>query len=135
MVQTSGMPPIDTSQLTPEQRARIEAMMSQRQGQAKPETRRECLTQERLDKLLFQDPKDTSCKQTPVSMSATSAEVKIACTGENGMSATGTVHVDAPTPETVKGQATMTSSGGGNTMNMHSTFTARWVSADCGSVK
>jgi Spy/CpxP family protein refolding chaperone len=48
VAQTSGMPPIDTSNLTPEQRARIEAAMEMAKNRAAtPHTVRTCLTSRR----------------------------------------------------------------------------------------
>ncbi len=131
--ETSGVPPIDTSGLTPEQRARLEAAMKARAG-TQTRTRRSCLTKEKLEKELFPtDEKNASCEHTVVSSTPTVREEKMACTGEQPI--TGDIRFEALSRERVKGEARMAVGEGSRSMTVHSTMTARWLGSDCGNVK
>jgi hypothetical protein len=137
----SGMPQIpmpDLSQVPPDQRARVEAMMNGMQGRGAmpPTTTRECMTQEKLDRQMFTDKRADreNCKQTVVSKTATTREMKIECTGEDAMN--GTLKITASDPQNVKGEMAMNLTGGrGAGATVNSTFTAKWLGADCGDVK
>src|ERR1700681_2162338 len=93
--ETSGLPPIDTSKMTPEVRARIEAAMKSRGGSpSSPLVRRDCLTKEKLEKYAFQDPQanDSSCKRTTVTNTPALMEMHVECAGPRKM--TGDVRVE-----------------------------------------
>jgi len=47
----------------------------------------------------------------------------------------GVMHIDALSPESVKGSGQMTSNGGGNTMTVNTSFSAKWIGPSCGGVK
>jgi Spy/CpxP family protein refolding chaperone len=132
---TSGMPPMDLSGLPPAQRAKIEAAMKKQMAeQTKPTVTRECMTKEKIESGVFQDKDlDASCKRTTIAKTPTLQELKIECTGSQKM--TGTMRFEAPTPESVHGTVSMIAGGGAQTMNASSTFTARWIAANCGDVK
>jgi hypothetical protein len=131
--QSNGMPPVDTSKLTPEQRARLEAMMKERR---KPETtvNKNCLTKDDLEQSLFLGKKDDepSCKKDVVS-TARSLSVKEQCNGNQ--KSTTDVKLDAVSRENVKGTMHMTLGEGARAMTMDSNISAKWVSGSCGDVK
>ncbi|HTM35907.1 MAG TPA: DUF3617 domain-containing protein [Terriglobales bacterium] len=133
---TSGQMPIPAemlAKLSPEQRAKIEARMQQNSGQrSRTRTNRDCETKEKLEKQLFNDEKQ--CKQTIISSTSTAAEVKMVCEFDD-VKSNGTMHIDVLSPESVKGSGQMTSSGGGHTMTMNTSFTAKWLGPSCGDTK
>jgi|SRR5450759_3827797 hypothetical protein len=133
--QSTGALPIDTSKMTPEQRARVEAAMAAR-ANAAPTTRttRSCMTQKELEKDLFQEQEnDPACKRTVVANSPTVREVKLECTGEGKMS--GDMRFEAVTPEAMKGTIKMAGARQGHAMTVSSTLTAKWLGSACGAVK
>ncbi len=141
VVQTSGNFPFDTSQLTPEQRQRIEAAMAKSKAAgAKPHTFKTCITREKLERNPFEDKANRSCKQTVVSSSSTTYDVKFQCSSEDGVQS-GEWRFDAATPELVKGTGQMTmeragnKEGAGNKMTANTSMTAKWIGASCGDVK
>jgi hypothetical protein len=129
----SGMPPIDTSKLTPEQRARLEAAMKARQG-TQTRTSKSCLTKEKLEKELFPvDKDDGSCKRTVISSSRTLREEKFECADRNKM--TGHLRFEAASRERVNGTVQMKAGEGAQVMTGNSTLKAKWLGADCGDVR
>lgn len=131
-----AMPQIDLNNVPPDQRARIEAMMKAQEGLmgGKPVTTKQCLTQEKLDKAIFQDPHmDPSCTHSFVTSTTTVQEVKIACTGNRKM--TGTVRFEAVDNEHVKGTVHFDADAEGKPMTINSTVTGQWVTSNCGDVK
>jgi hypothetical protein len=134
--ETSGMPPIDTSKMTPEVRARIEAAMKARGGTpSSPIVRRDCLTKEKLANYAFQDPQanDSSCKRTIVTNTPTLMEMHIECASARKM--TGDFRVEVLAPDTVKMTTKMAAGEGAQVMNINGTMNGKWVSAACGDVK
>ncbi len=132
-----AMPQVDLSQVPPEQRARVEAMMKQRQGMmgGQPTVTKQCITKEKLEKPFYQDAKmDPSCKQTPITTTATVQEFKVECTGAQKMN--GTVHFEAADPEHVNGTMHFNAEGPqGKAMTIDGTVAGKWIASDCGDVK
>ncbi|MGE5243046.1 MAG: DUF3617 domain-containing protein [Betaproteobacteria bacterium] len=127
--QMSGALPFDTSKMTPEQRAKVEAAMKgMMQNAMAPHTIKSCLTQEKLDKTLFEDNKE--CTPTMVTNTATAYSFKVVCTGKHP--STGEWQFVALTPESVKGTGHMTMENG---TTVTSNMTGKWLAADCGNVK
>ena len=120
--------------LTPEQRARVEAAMKgQATGKPTTMTYKSCLTKEQLDRgTAFKNDKE--CTETPINSTSNKLTVKMVCDVE-GAKANGTVEFQALSPDHVKGQGKMTVTGAGHTMNSSSTFDSKWLGSDCGSVK
>ena len=96
-----------------------------------------CLTAEKLATGAFDSAPDEECKRTVTGSTATSMDVKEACTSKANPGATGnaTLHVQVIDPQNVKGTLATTLSMGGRSMQMNGTFTSKWVSADCGAIK
>lgn len=133
--QMAGAPPIDTSKLSPEQRAKMEAAMAASMKMAaKPHTFKHCLTKEKMGKGLFQQEKD-NCKQTVITDTSTELAFKFVCAGGDGETTTGEWHFQATSPESVKGTGHMTFGKGGQSMTSTSDITAKWMADSCGNVK
>ena len=133
---SSGVPPIDTSKMTPEQRARVEEALKARQlAPPAPTTRtsKDCITKEKLDKLLPFQRNDPNCKWTVISNSSTVQERKVECTGEH--KASGELRLEVLSPESVKTTSKMIVGDGPRTMTIESSGTAKWVGAACGDIK
>ena len=120
------------SRLTPEQRAKFEARMKSNSApKGTTTTKKDCETKEKLAQEPFNDRKE--CKQTIVTSTGTKAEIKISC-DFGDIKASGTMEVEALSPENVKGSGQMRSNGGGHSMSMNTTFSAKWLGPSCGSV-
>jgi hypothetical protein len=136
VAQTSGNLPYDMGNLSPEQRAKVEAMMTAtRKRMAQPHTFRSCLTEGKLEKDLFQDNKNDSCKQSVVSRTSSAYDVRFDCRDERGGETSGEWKFEAENPELVKGSGQMTMQGAAGKMQSASTITAKWIGASCGNVK
>jgi len=135
---TSGTMPIPAellSRLTPEQRIAMEERMKASSGEkTRTMTNQGCLTKEQLEKGVEFGQKDKECAQTVVTSTASKVDVRIACADEN-MKSSGNMHFEALNPESVKGSGQMSVTGGGNTMNVKTSFTSKWLGPACGSVK
>ena len=131
--QTSGMPPIPAdvlAKLTPEQRAKMEAMMAGRNG-AKSTVSKGCLKKEDLDKgFNMSDKTMESCARSVVTSSGSKQEIRVDC-NTNGAKTTGTVKVEAVDSENVKGSMQLAVTNGEHTMNMNYMFASRWIGPAC----
>jgi Protein of unknown function (DUF3617) len=132
------MPQVDTSKMTPEQAAMVAAAMARAGGAGGPRssTVKKCWTKEEIEKNQFTGKElEEGCTEHVVSRTATSIEVKFECTNPDHP-ATGTVKITSADPEHVSGTTAMSITGGrGAGMSMNSTFTSKWLGADCGSAK
>lgn len=135
--EVSGRPPIPADMLqnmTPEQRAKLEAAMGKMASQA-PEgrTNKSCLTKEKLEKDPFkQDNK--SCTQTVLASTGSKMQIHEVCGNEYGKMDM-IVDIEATDSEHVKGTVKSNTSGGGNSMNVNGTFNSKWLGAACGDTK
>lgn len=130
--ETTGQLPIPQEmidKMSPEQRAKMEAMMKARGMQgARTTVTKSCVKKEDLDKPFGHENK--SCKQSIVTSSATKQEIHMECEMGGGKQV-GTLTFEAVDSSTVKGSMQMTASNGGRTMNMNSTFSAKWLGPAC----
>jgi hypothetical protein len=128
----SPMPEAALKQMSPEQRARLEAMMKSREAQGpKSHTTRSCLTKEKLNRP-FEKQGETGnnkCTNTVVKATRTVQEYKIQCTGPDAHS--GVMHMEAQSPERFRSTVKMSSPR--STINVE--LNGRWVGADCGKEK
>jgi hypothetical protein len=131
-VQAGGAPPVDTSAMTPEQRAQVEAMM--KNMTAKPHTNRTCITREKLDKNPFDNGDGDACKHTVLQRTATVYAFKDECTGEDGAT-TNDARFVATTPEAVTGTVKIVRNRGGKVTTINSQITGKFVGSSCGDVK
>lgn len=130
---TSGEMPIAPElldKLTPEQRARIEAHMKANSGShTRTSTYKSCLTKEQLEKgPTFLDK--STCNWTVLNSSSNRADLKGVCT-DRSVKSNMTLHIDALTPESTRMSADVIVNGDGHTMNLHATFTGKWVGPVC----
>ena len=128
------MPAVDTSKMTPEQKAKVEAAIKGMLG-TRSDVVKTCMTKEKLDKsvLMMENQPGVTCKQTLTTNTRTSLDATITCAGERSM--TGQMHVDAPSPTSIKGNIKSSSSEQGRTMTVNVAMTGKWLGADCGDVK
>ncbi|HKW02549.1 MAG TPA: DUF3617 family protein [Vicinamibacterales bacterium] len=96
-----------------------------------------CITAAKLANGAFDEVPNQECKRTVTGSTATSMDVSEACANpkDPAMTGTGTLHIQVLTPESVKGTLATKLSMGGRAMTMNGTFTSKFVSADCGSIK
>lgn len=130
-----AIPPEALANMTPEQRAQMEAHMKNSMGGGpKTTTRKYCITKEKLEKdsVFGEDRKE--CTRTILSSSTTSTEVKVHCS-EKEMTSDGTFKYQALSPESVKGTMRMVITGHGRTMNMDFDFLSKYLGPACGDVK
>jgi len=135
--QSSGMPPVSIppdalARMTPDQRAKVEAMMKG-QGSARTTTTKSCMTPEKMKRSEFYEQKQ--CTKDVVTSTGSKLELRMHCTMEGGAKADGTVRVERINSESTKGSVQIVSTSGEHTMNMNSTFTSKWLGPDCGDVK
>jgi len=135
--QSSGMPPVSIppdalARMTPDQRAKVEAMMKG-QGSATTTTTKSCMTPEKMKRSEFYEQKQ--CTKDVVTSTGSKLELRMHCTMEGGAKADGTVRVERINSESTKGSLQIVSTSGDHTMNMNSTFTSKWLGPDCGDVK
>jgi hypothetical protein len=128
VTQSAGMPAIDTSKMPPEAQKRMAEMMS-KQRAPQTHTSRSCMTKEKLQKDMFMDDRQASCKRTILTNTRSSVEVKVECTNEKA-NMTGVFHLDAVNRENVKGSMKMQ-----GPVNIDMTMTSKWISDDCGDKK
>ena len=137
--QSSGMPPIPEAalaRLTPEQRAKMEAAIKAQQAKRpQSHTRKSCLTADELKSMMgFGDDQKNSCKRTVLRSNARIQDLHFDC-GQAGMATGGDMHIEATDSENVKGTIQINAAGGGNSMASKTSFTAHWLSSDCGALK
>jgi len=138
--QTSGMPQVNIppdalAKMTPEQRAKVEEMMKgMGSGSPRTNTSKSCMTREKMNKQqMFSDDKK-DCTRTVVSSSPSKLEMRLQC-NTDGAKTNGTIRIEAVNSESMKGSMQFQTTGSDHTVNMNSTFTSRWLGADCGDVK
>jgi len=134
---TNGAPPIPEDQLarmSPEQRAKFEAMFKSAMERAnQPHTAKSCLTEAQLRKGPAFGEDNPNCKRTVTSNSGAQWEMEEECTGR----AARTVHArfHAVNSELVTGQTDIVMTNGDRTTTSKGTMQSKWLGADCGDVK
>lgn len=128
------MPLMDTSKMTPEQRAKIEESMKAMMG---PHTNvtRSCVTKEKLEKSVFMMPEQQgqTCKQQVVTNTRSALEAKLICTGQHPMF--GQLRIDTLSPTAIKATVTSVPGDKGQSVNVTITLAGKWLGADCGDAK
>ncbi len=138
-IHNQGHMPIPAAMLermTPEQRARMEERLkAQPADRSRTITHKNCLTEQDMQKGdLFSSNPNKECTEHVVNSTSTAAEIQMSCKGE-GLQGNGTVKIKVLNPENVEGSSHVTATGNGQTLNTDSTFTAKWVSANCGKTR
>ncbi|HEY1335937.1 MAG TPA: DUF3617 domain-containing protein [Bryobacteraceae bacterium] len=119
--------------MPPERRAQVEAMMKERAAGPPATTTKVCITRESLSRPLSFG-QDKSCTQKVVSASSTKQEIHVECNRGNTNSS-GDMTVERVDAEHAKGSGTVKLGQGDKAYSAKMSFTARWMSADCGDVK
>ena len=89
-----------------------------------------CITPEQAKKGTPPDDPNMKCEQTDVKTSGKTTSWKVACTGQQKMTGTGSITYDSP--ERYSGETAMQVQGGPNgPMNMQQKFKGQWLSANC----
>lgn len=118
------------ARMTPEQRARTEARLKARAAQGPHiDIKRFCLTQEKLDKAVFEESDNKSCQRTIVASSSKVLQFRREC-GAADSKQTLEGRMEALDPETVKGWL-KANLAGGNAPNT-TDLLGKWMGADCG---
>jgi hypothetical protein len=121
-------------QMTPEQRAKIEAMMKSKLGTPQTSSYKKCVTKEDLESNAWNKP-DEKCDWTVVTSTGSEMEVKTnSCTaGKNmGMMQTDVdLKIHVVDSENVQATMQLTSNGNGTTMKGNGTYTGKWLGSSC----
>jgi Protein of unknown function (DUF3617) len=128
-------PMADSAKLTPEQRARLEQMMSLR-GTTAPTTSivRYCITPEaaqRWESFAQDSGADTKCERTVQDESAGALKMTLVCAGGQQ----GTAAFTAVDANRIRGTITWVRQESAGERKTTVAIDSRWVSADCGAVK
>jgi hypothetical protein len=128
-----GIPPVPKEvldKMTPQARAEMEAAFKHEAAQGpQVDVDRECITQRDLERP-FETADAEDCKQSVVSTTATTQELRLTCTGKQKGS--GVFKITTPTPETMTGVLDMKLGDGPEAMTVKSKLKGRWLGADCG---
>ena len=123
------IPPGMLDKLSAEQRARLEQRMKSNPG-GSTSTSKSCVTKEDLEKSPNFGQGKGECTYTIQTSTSTEAKGKYSCVTE-GMNATGALDIVVVNQENVKGTSHGTVSGSGRDLQFDSSFTSKWVSANC----
>ena len=133
----SGEMPIPDEQLakmTPEQRARLEAMMKSRTAKSsEPKVYKECMTPEKIARGFDMDRDDTSCKRKVVSSSANELTLHDECNRPNQKTVSD-VHFEIKGGTQMSGKINVVVSSGTKNMTVNNTMQGKWLGANCGAV-
>jgi predicted regulator of amino acid metabolism with ACT domain len=137
--QVTGDMPISEDQLakmSPEQRARVEAMMKQGMASAnKTRVYKDCMTPEKIARGFdIAKEEGKSCKRKIVSSTANELQLHDECDGENRKTVSD-VHFQVKGSTAMTGQINVIITSGAKTMKVDSKVQGKWLAADCGSVK
>ena len=131
MTMRQSGPPIPDdalARLPPEQRAKVQAMLG---AAAQPQIVKTCLTKAKLARGPFGPENKHGCTQTVVTDTASALDVRVECKLEQG-AVSGSMHLEAPTPERLKGSSVV---AGPNRGAMTRTVEGRWLGGDCGGAQ
>lgn len=134
-----GMPSDAMANMPADQRAMVEQMMKQKGISMNGNTVsvKSCETKDKISKgAAFADSRksDSNCTHSMVKSSASHMEMTFHCDSKDGTT-DGKTSVDVLGMDNVKGTTHMTIVSGGNTKTMDSTFTSKYLGADCGDIK
>lgn len=126
------IPPEALANMSPEQRAKIEATL---QHHNKPHVSKTCLTADQLQRGFTLGDKESlkTCKKTVLKSTSKILDVRVECAGER--TTVGTIHYEAVDPETMQATIDLVMSNGKESMTMKHNMHGKWLGADCGDVK
>lgn len=126
-----GAPPIPAdvlAKMSPEQRAKMEAMFASRAEKPRTHVSKECITEEDLQEP-FKPDQEENCTTKVVKSSANSQEFELNCTGKHVSH--GTMRIDTPTPESMTGKLQVEIENEGKAMTLNTQLKGRWLGASC----
>jgi hypothetical protein len=129
--QMSGTPQLPkelTANLTPQQRAKMEADFKAASKDPKKDVDRSCITQKDVENPFH--GASENCKQSIIHTTRTTQEVRLVCAGEPKGS--GFIRINTPTPETMTGVMDIKMGEGADALTLKANLTGRWLGADCG---
>lgn len=122
------LPPEALARMTPEQRAKFEALYS---GAPKTWTSKNCVTKEKLNRDPFSEESERkSCTRTVLTSTGTKMEIREVCV-ERGVRSDRTLQMEAVDSENVKGSGHASGTADNKSGNIDVNFTAKWVGAVC----
>lgn len=130
--ETAGAPPADTSKMTPAQKAQMQAA-TRAMAQPRTDTQKKCVTKEAAAKGLIEVEPEEGCKDTVTANTKTAFDMKRVCTGDR--TENSTTHMEASSREAMRATVATSVTEDGSTQKMNVSLAAKWLSADCGSVK
>ncbi len=132
---SAGTPQIDTSKMTPEQAARVQAAMRGRAaGQPQAHVTKTCMTKEKFAKGAFASNDNPNCTQKITANTRSSMDATVVCTGEQP--STSTFHFEASSPTAFTATVKMNMSGGrADGMKVDVALSGKYIGADCGTIK
>ncbi|MEP6916399.1 MAG: DUF3617 family protein [Acidobacteriota bacterium] len=130
-IDLGGEPPVDTSKMTREQKAKLKEAL-QRMAEPHREVQRKCVTKESLVESLVQNA-DAACIEKVGANTKTRFDVLRTCGG--GRPGGTELHVEAASPRNLKGTIRALTSQNGKQQTMKIAFTGKWIAAACGTVK
>ncbi len=134
--QMPAIPPEALAKMPPEQRAKMEAMMSGMGGGApKPIVEKSCIKKEDLTKMPMAD-RDKSCKSNVISTSLMKQVIEVAC-DHNGVKTVSTMTVEATSSDAIKFNMVSKSTGGEQNVNMSMNMsgTSKYLGPVCAETK
>ena len=119
---------IDTSKMTPQQKAQMAGAM---RGLMAPRTATatSCLTREDFNRKNFMTDTDPKCRQTLTKNTKTLLEGTMSCSGDRAMR--GTMHFEASSPTAFSGTIKSRSTERGRTTKTTITMAGKWLAAEC----
>ena len=121
------------------QRARLEAMMSNRGGPGAPRTMtsRSCATKETQARGYgVPESKDVDCTRQIISSSSSKAQIHVECSPKGGgPTSNGEIAVERIDAEHIQGNMTTKTMANEKSITVKMVFSSKWISADCGDVK
>jgi Protein of unknown function (DUF3617) len=131
MTGVPAIPPDMVSQLTPDQRAKLQASLQAYAAQGpRTVTTRTCLTEEKLKEPLDLTQKGKDCTHTVVSSNSKKQEIDFKCTIGGGQQ-TGVLRMEAVSSDHVKGTMQITMVADGQTSHSETDIDSKWLQGTC----
>ena len=133
----SGAPPIPDAllqRMTPEQQAKMQAMIASRGG---PKKYKQCMTSDKLNQGFGNDDDEASkCKMTVTTNTSTEFQGEKQCVTEGGSSYDAKIHFTLSGKHRANGTIDIAlTQADGKVTTVHRTVDAQWLSSDCGNIK
>jgi len=128
---TPAIPPELRAKMLPEQRAKTEARLKARAAQSPHiDTRRTCLTEEKLNKAAFDSEDDKSCQRTIIASTPKLLQFHEECL-EGGQKRTADGRFETLESEMVKGSLKVNITGNNAALTTVTDIAGKWIGTDC----